>query len=62
MSSTCPSPGVIAPQVGLAVERLSTVTVTLADLIDPAFGALGETSAPLQILGRSDAPAGAAPE
>jgi FeS assembly SUF system regulator len=44
------------------VVREALATVSLADLIDPAFGALGKASTPLQILGRSTASQGAAPE
>ena len=44
------------------VVRDALATVSLSDLIDPAFSAQAELSAPLQILGRTDAPSGAATE
>ena len=44
------------------VVRDALSTVSLADIIDPAFGSLGLAAARLQILGRNDAPARALPE
>ena len=42
--------------------RNALATVSLSDLIDPAFAALGDANVPLQILGQTAAPTGAAPE
>lgn len=44
------------------VVREALATVSLADLIDPAFSALGDTSESLQILGRTPDRAVVAPE
>ena len=44
------------------VVRNALSTVSLADLIDPAFGSLGAADVPLQILGRADAPGSRAAE